>query len=58
MNTIDPPEEGTEVLLMTKPPAMLLKATFSKGVFRVNGHWSIKELALEHVDFWDYAQIR
>ena len=55
MNTIDPPEEGTEVLLMTKPPAMLLKATFSKGVFRVNGHWSIKELALEHVDFWDYA---
>lgn len=47
-------EEGTQVILFTEPPTMLLKARFSHGVFYIENHWAIKEVRPMGVVMWDY----
>ncbi|GGZ83014.1 MULTISPECIES: hypothetical protein [unclassified Alteromonas] len=50
----DLPEENCQVVLYSKSPTARLDAVFSNGVFKIIGHWAIKELRPEDVEIWDY----
>lgn len=54
MDVYELPEEGTQVILFTEPPAMLLMARFSGGVFYIENHWATKEVRPMGVAMWDY----
>ncbi len=55
MDDADLPEIDTQVVLVTKHPAMILKATWCGEVYKIHDHWAIKTVRPDEVDRWDYV---
>lgn len=53
-HTINLPEEGTMVRILTKSPTLLLNAFYCNNQFKIQNHWALKSVPIENIEMWDY----